>query len=53
MWSLWIISVVLGSSEFKLTQYETYNTSMECAVEEALLESYFTESEIAFCILSD
>ena len=53
MWSLWIISVVLGSSEFKLTQYETYNTSMECAVEEAILESYFTESEIAFCLLND
>lgn len=53
MWTLWIISVVVGSSEFKMTQYDTYNTSMECAVEEALLEAHFTESEIAFCQLND
>jgi hypothetical protein len=49
MWTLWIVSSVIGSAEPKLTQYETFETSMSCHIEQAVLETMFKNNEVAFC----
>jgi len=49
MWTLWIVSSVIGSAEPKLTRYETFETQKECLLERAVLTSTFTQGERAFC----
>ena len=49
MWALWIVSSVIGSAEPKYTLYETFETEMSCHIEQAVLETTFTEGEVAFC----
>ena len=49
MWTLWIISSVIESAEPKYTRYETFETAMSCHIEQAVLETSFTESEVAYC----
>ena len=50
MWTLWIISSVIGSAEPKYTRYETFETAMSCHIEQAALETTFTEGEKVVCI---
>ena len=49
MWTLWIVSSVIGSTEPKYTRYEEFETAMSCHIEQAVLEANFTHSETAFC----
>ena len=49
MWTLWIISTVVGLEEPKYTRYETFETAMSCHIEQAVLEANFTQGEKAFC----
>ena len=49
MWTLWVISTVIGVTEPKYTRYETFETAMSCHIQQAVLESTFAEGEIAFC----
>ena len=49
MWTLWIVSTVIGSAEPKYTRYEEFETAMSCHIEQAVLEANFTHSETAFC----
>jgi len=49
MWTLWIVSSVIDSTEPKYTRYETFETAMSCHIEQAVLETSFTEGEKAFC----
>jgi hypothetical protein len=49
MWTLWIISSVIDSTEPKLTRYETFETAMSCHIEQAVLEADFIHGEKAFC----
>ena len=49
MWTLWIVSSVIGSAEPKLTRYAEYETAMSCYVEQAIQEVHFTQGETAFC----
>jgi len=49
MWTLWIISSVIGSAEPKYTRYDTYETKMSCQIEWHLVTIDFTEDEVAYC----
>ncbi len=49
MWTLWIISSVIGSAEPKYTRYDTYETKMSCQIERHLVTIDFTEDEVAYC----
>jgi hypothetical protein len=49
MWTLWIVSSVIGSTEPKYTQYETFETAMSCHIEQAVLEATFENNEVAIC----
>lgn len=49
MWTLWIISSVIDGAEPKYTRYETFETAMSCHIEQAVLETTFTEGETALC----
>lgn len=49
MWTLWIVSSVIDSAEPKYTRYETFETAVSCHIEQAVLETTFTQEEIAFC----
>jgi len=49
MWTLWIISSVIDSAEPKYTRYETFETAMSCHIEQAVLETTFTEGEKVVC----
>ena len=49
MWTLWIISSVIGSAEPKLTRYETFEHKETCYHAWYEVSSEFTEGEIAFC----
>ena len=49
MWTLWIISSVIGSAEPKYTRYDTYETKMSCQIELHLGTIDFTEDEVAYC----
>lgn len=49
MWTLWIISSVIDSAEPKYTRYETFETAISCHIEQAVLETTFTEGETALC----
>jgi hypothetical protein len=50
MWTLWIVSSVIGSTEPKYTRYEEFETSTSCHIEQAVLETEFIQHEKAFCI---
>ena len=50
MWTLWIISTVVGLEEPKYTRYETFETAMSCHIEQAVLETSLTEGEKVVCI---
>ena len=49
MWTLWIVSTVIGSTEPKYTRYDEYETAMSCHIEQAMQEVHFTQGETAFC----
>jgi len=49
MWTVWIISTVIGLEEPKYTRYETFESAMSCHIEQAVLEAEFTQGEKAFC----
>ena len=49
MWTLWIVSTVIGSAEPKYTRYAEFETAMSCHIEQAVQEIYFTQGETAFC----
>jgi len=49
MWTLWIVSSVIGSAEPKYTRYDEYEHWYECQDAWQELSSAFTENEIAFC----
>ena len=49
MWTLWIISSVIGSAEPKVTMIETFNHEETCYHAQVVFSSTFTQNEIAFC----
>jgi len=49
MWTLWIISTVIGLDEPKYTRYAEYESKMNCQIERHLVTMEFTQDEIAFC----
>ena len=49
MWTLLIISTVIGLDEPKVTRYDDYATALECQQAWYQVTSEFTEGEIAFC----
>ena len=49
MWTLWIVSSVIYSTEPKYTRYEEFETAMSCHIEQAVLETMFENNEVAFC----
>jgi hypothetical protein len=49
MWTLWIVSSVIGSTEPKVTRYAEFETAMSCHIEQAVVEVNFTQGEKAFC----
>ena len=49
MWTLWIISTIIDSTEPKYTRYGEYETAMSCYIEQAIQEVQFTQGETAFC----
>jgi hypothetical protein len=49
MWTLWIISSIIDSTEPKYTRYAEYDSKMSCHIEWHLVTMDFTENEIAYC----
>ena len=49
MWTLLIISTVIGLDEPKVTRYDDYATALECQQAWYKVTSEFTQDEIAFC----
>ncbi len=49
MWTLLIISTVVGLEEPKITYWNSYETQKKCLLERAVLTSTFTQGEKAFC----
>ena len=49
MWTLLIISTVIGLDEPKVTRYDDYATALECKQAWYQVTSEFTQGEIAFC----
>jgi|MDSZ01.2.fsa_nt_gb hypothetical protein len=52
MWTLWIISSILGVEEPKWTIYGNYEEALDCYQAWYQVTSEFTEGEVAFCGLS-
>ena len=50
MWTLWIISSIIDSAEPKYTRYAEYESAMSCHIQQAVLETNFTEGETAMCV---
>lgn len=49
MFTLFIASVIVGSSELKWTAYDTYETHISCLVAGVVLEAEFKEKETWHC----
>ena len=49
MWTLWIVSTVIGLEEPKYTRYEEYANKLECQVAWYKITTDFTQGEAAFC----
>lgn len=49
MWTLLIISTVVGLEEPKVTRYAEFTTRIECQQEWNNVTSEFTQDEKAFC----
>ena len=49
MWTLWIISTIIDSTEPKVTRYAEYEQAWQCEDAWRLLNYEFTQGEIAFC----
>ena len=49
MWTLWIVSSIIGSAEPKYTRYAEYEQAWQCQDAWRLLNYEFTQSETAFC----
>ena len=50
MWTLWIVSSIIDSTEPKYTEYKQFDNANSCYIELAVLETTFTEGEKAVCI---
>ena len=49
MWTLWIVSTVIGSTEPKYTRYAEYESKMSCEIARYEVTSKFTQGEEAIC----
>ena len=49
MWTLWIVSNVIGLQEPKVTRYAEFETSLSCHIEQGVVEANFTQDETAMC----
>ena len=49
MWTLWIISTVIGLEEPKVTRYGVYDHKETCYHAWYTVTSEFTQGETAFC----
>ena len=49
MWTLWIISAVIDSTEPKYTRYAEFDHKETCYHAWYTVTSEFTEDEIAYC----
>jgi len=45
MWTLFVISTIVGLEEPKVTRYGEYATQQECAIERAILEVHFQDTD--------
>ena len=49
MWTLWIVSNVIGLQEPKVTRYAEFETSLSCHIEQGIVEANFTQGETTVC----
>ena len=49
MWTVLIISTVIGLHEPKVTRYAEYATAIDCVQDWVELSREFTQGEYAFC----
>lgn len=49
MWTLWIISSIIDSTEPKYTRYAEFESKMSCQIEWHLVTMNFKDNEIAYC----
>ena len=49
MWTLWIVSTVIGSAEPKYTRYDEFDHKESCYHAWYTVTSKFTEDETAYC----
>lgn len=49
MWTLYIISTIIGNTEPKVTRYAEFNNFESCYHAQLVLEEEFTQSEQTVC----
>ena len=49
MWTLFVVSTVIGLEEPRYTRYKEYEHWYQCQEDWQKLSSEFTEGEVAFC----
>ena len=49
MWTLWIVSTVIGSAEPKWTRYDQFEHFETCEHAALVVEKKFTQDELAVC----
>jgi len=49
MWTLWIVSNVIGLQEPKVTRYAEFDHFESCYHAQLVLEEEFTQNEITVC----
>ena len=50
MWILLIISFIDDSNEYKVTEFNRYETRLQCNINEAVLQARFEEKELTACV---
>lgn len=50
MWVLFVISYIADYDDYKITEFNRYETQNFCNINQAVLESSFTDNEAATCV---
>lgn len=53
MWVLLVMSYVLEVDDYKLTEFNRYDTRKQCDINVAVLEATFENNEVAICYYED
>ena len=50
MWILFVLSFVPELKEYKVTEFNRYDSQKQCTINQAVLEATFEQGEKAICV---